>query len=251
MATPSARTIAIGDVHGCVDALDALVDAISPRQTDQIVFLGDLVDQGRDSCDVLNRVIELQRRCQVVVIMGNHEEMMLAARENPRAKRVWENCGGGQTINSYRFGGTLDDVPPEHWDLIGNSLPYYETDETIFTHANYLPDIPMRFQPEHQLRWALFDPAIMRPHYTGKPVVVGHTEQIDSEVQDLVFATCIDTACRRYGWLTAFETRTGQIWQASRWGLLRAPGEATQRPRLSELIGAKRAQSLANPAQAS
>ncbi len=49
MATGSGRLIAIGDVHGCVHALDALLEVIAPTQTDELVFLGDLVDQGRDS----------------------------------------------------------------------------------------------------------------------------------------------------------------------------------------------------------
>jgi serine/threonine protein phosphatase 1 len=225
------RLIAIGDVHGCVHALDALLEAIDPNAGDRLVFLGDLIDQGRDSRDVLDRIIELKARCSVTLIEGNHEEMLFAARDDEQALRYWEHCGGSATLNSYRFGGTPADIPPEHWDLLAECRPYYETDEHIFTHANYLPDVPMGLQPEYQLRWALFEPEGMEPHVSGKRVWVGHTEQVEGDILDLGFAACIDTACWRYGWLTAVDVLTNHVWQASRWGVLReqvTPGDSRQ-----------------------
>jgi serine/threonine protein phosphatase 1 len=227
--TNTGRLIAIGDVHGCVHALDALLQAIAPTRKDTLVFLGDLIDQGRDSRDVLDRLVELNGRCQLILIQGNHEEMLFAARESEQALRYWENCGGFATLNSYRYPGQLQDVPQAHWDLLKQCRTYYETDSFIFTHANYLPDVPMHLQPEHQLRWALFEPAEMRPHCSGKTVIVGHTEQANSEVLDLGFAVCIDTACWRHGWLTALEVGTRRVWQASRFGMLRDFGEPAQR----------------------
>jgi serine/threonine protein phosphatase 1 len=232
---PSNRLIAIGDVHGCVHALDALLEAISPVAGDCLVFLGDLIDQGRDTRDVLDRLIDLQHRCQIILIKGNHEEMLEAARESEAALRYWEVCGGYAMLNSYHYGGTLARVPAEHWALLATCRPYFETNEFIFTHANYLPDLAMEAQPEHQLRWALLEPAEVRPHFSGKPVFVGHTEQPNSEVLDLGFVVCLDTACWRHGWLTAMEVRTRQVWQASRFGILRAPSEETHRGLLAQL----------------
>lgn len=232
MRNGSGRIIAIGDVHGCALALDALLDVIQPTQQDQLVFLGDVVDMGRETRDVLDRMIELESRCHLVLIRGNHEEMMFAAHESEKALRYWEVCGGLATLTSYRYGAGLRDIPQKHWDLLAEARDYYETDEWIFTHANYLPDLPMGLQPEYQLRWALFEPDEMHPHCSGKSVVVGHTEQRNSEVLDLGFVVCIDTACWRHGWLTAFDVGTRQVWQASRWGLLREAGEPTHRERL-------------------
>lgn len=232
MADPAGRLIAIGDVHGCVHALDAVLEAIRLQPDDTLVFLGDLVDQGRDTRDVLDRVLALQSICNVVLIEGNHEEMMLAARESEAALRYWEVVGGIATINSYRYAGKLSDIPPEHWQLVESGRPYYETDEFIFTHAGYLPELPMAEQPEHQLRWALLDPAEARPHVSGKRVFVGHTEQRNSEVLDLGFICCLDTACYKHGWLSAMDARTGELWQASRFGMLREADEASHRGRV-------------------
>lgn len=226
------RLIAFGDLHGCVHALDTLIDVIQPTPDDELVFLGDVIDNGRETREVLDRLIELRYRTRVTLIQGNHEEMIYAARDSEAALRYWQECGGVATLNSYRFGARLEDIPLEHWALLDHSQPYYETDEFIFTHANYHPDVPMPLQPDHQLRWALLDPAEARPHCSGKTVVVGHTEQRDSELLDLGFVICLDTACWRYGWLTAMELPSKRVWQASRWGMLREEAEPTHRGRL-------------------
>jgi serine/threonine protein phosphatase 1 len=231
----SSRLIAIGDVHGCVHALDAVLDPIAPTTSDRIVFLGDMIDQGKETREVLERIIALQRQCEVVLIQGNHEEMLYAARDDEKALRYWENCGGVQTINSYNFCGTLADIPATHWALLDTCVPYYETDECILTHANYLPDLPMAEQPEFTLRWELFDPA-RQPHFSGKMVVVGHTEQTNAEIFDAGFAICIDTLCHKYGWLTAIDVSTRDIWQASRWGMLRDSEETSHRLILKKLL---------------
>jgi serine/threonine protein phosphatase 1 len=94
MEASSQRVIAIGDVHGCIHALDAVLEAIAPTASDTIIFLGDLIDNGHDTRQVLERIVELRSRCQVVLIQGNHEEMMLAARESVEAFRFWDSCGG-------------------------------------------------------------------------------------------------------------------------------------------------------------
>src|SRR4051812_41276637 len=199
---PTGRSIAIGDIHGCVHALEAVLEAIEPTSDDRIVFLGDMVDQGKESREVLELIIALEQQCEVVLIQGNHEEMMFAARDDIPALRYWENCGGVQTLNSYKFGGTLADIPANHWELLSTCRPYFETDECIFTHANYAAELPMAEQQDYTLRWELFDAAKQRPHVSGKTVVVGHTEQSNAELLDLGFAACLDTVCCKYGWLT-------------------------------------------------
>jgi serine/threonine protein phosphatase 1 len=173
-------------------------------------------------------------------VEGNHEEMMRWARDSgEKAVAYWENHGGVPTLNSYRFPGRLEDIPEAHWRWVERCLPYYETEDFVFAHANYAAELAMAEQPGRQLRWALFEAREMRPHASGKAVIVGHTEQASGEILDLGFAMCIDTACWRYGWLTAIEPSTGETWQASKWGVLREQGEQTHRQRLTALFGSQ------------
>ena len=237
MGSSAGRLIAIGDVHGCIHALDAVLEAIAPTVRDELVFLGDMIDNGRESKEVLDRIVELRRQCRVVLIEGNHEEMMLRARTSEADFNYWMNCGGATTLSSYHFPGKLADVPDSHWELIESCSPFFETNEFIFTHASYLPELLMSAQPPHELRWTLFDRSELAPHCSGKPVTVGHTEQRDGEVLDLGFAACIDTACWRYGWLTALNRTSGETWQASKWGVMRKAGEAMLGERVAKALG--------------
>ncbi len=108
------RTIAIGDIHGCSIALEALIEAINPQPDDTIIPLGDYVDRGIDSKGVLDLLIELRDRCNLVPILGNHDQMMLHARDGRSDFQFWLNCGGDAALDSYGSSGKLDltkDVP--------------------------------------------------------------------------------------------------------------------------------------------
>ncbi len=215
------RTIAIGDIHGCIHALDAVLEAICPTPNDTIVVLGDVVDQGRGTRDVIDRLIALSGECQLICILGNHEELLLAVLEDEGLREYWFECGGLKTLYSYRFPGTMEDIPLEHIEFLKSFRDFYETDDFIFVHANYDPDLPMEEQDHRIMCWGLLSEVDARPHQSGKTVVVGHTEQVSGESLDLGFVKCLDTACWRYGWLTAMEVATGKVWQTSRFGSLR------------------------------
>jgi serine/threonine protein phosphatase 1 len=71
------RTIAIGDIHGCATALKTLVQAIAPGPADTLIPLGDVIDRGPQSRQVIEQLLELRARCQLRPVLGNHEEMLL------------------------------------------------------------------------------------------------------------------------------------------------------------------------------
>jgi serine/threonine protein phosphatase 1 len=77
------RTIAIGDIHGHIKALVGLIDLINPQPEDKLVFLGNYINRGPDSKGVLQFIIDRIQRCNIVCIMGNHEEMMINADSDP------------------------------------------------------------------------------------------------------------------------------------------------------------------------
>lgn len=214
------RTIAIGDIHGCSAALDALLDAIRPRSEDTIVTLGDYINRGPDSRSVLDRLLKLSEQCRLISLLGNHEEMLLEARSGLHST-TWLGMGGVATLDSYRSGQNIALIPNEHFEFLEGCLDYHETDTHIFVHASYDPDLPMAKQPVSLLRWESLRNGIPAPHVSGKTVIVGHSSQKGGEILDLGHLTCIDTYCYGGGWLTALDVKTGEVWQADREGNLR------------------------------
>jgi serine/threonine protein phosphatase 1 len=223
------RTIAVGDIHGCARALAALIEAIRPTADDTIVPLGDYIDRGPDSKGVIDQLLALGQCCRLVPILGNHEEMLMAAGADGATSRFWLSCGGEATVQSYGrppLRGELSPgelkrlIPPEHVEFLRTCHDFHETATHLFVHASYAPDLPMREQSADMLRWNSIRGAA-EPHVSGKVAVVGHTPQKHGEILDLGFLKCIDTYCHGGGWLTALEVHTGTVWQADRHGTLR------------------------------
>jgi len=211
------RTIAIGDVHGCSKALDALIAAIGPAEGDEIVALGDYVDRGPDARGVIDRLIELGRRSRLVPLLGNHDELMLGAIEG-EDPAGWYASGGLRTLDSYGPVREIAAIPEGHARFLRDCLPYHETETHIFAHANYDPARPMAEQPASMLRREKLRWHTPRPHASGKTVILGHNAQKAGEILDLGHLICIDTYCHGGGWLTALDVDSGRVWQFDRDG---------------------------------
>lgn len=229
-SSSSERIIAIGDVHGCAKALAALIEAIQPTELDTLVFLGDYIDRGPDSRGVLDQIIGLRRRCTVVSLFGNHEEILLASLEGGQSEiQFWLKVGGAEALTSYGWKGWPDVrpadvrrlIPSEHIDFVKSCRDYYETVRHFFAHGYYDPNLPLRDQKWSGLRWASLPPVPER-HCSGKVAIVGHTPQRSGDILDLGYFKCIDTLCHGGGWLTALEVEPGrQMWQTNEKGELR------------------------------
>lgn len=222
----SARTIAIGDIHGCAVALSALLDRLRPTPQDTIVLLGDYVDRGPDSRAVLQRLVELAQQCTLVPLLGNHEEMLLASRSDTEALQGWLRCGGVATLDSYGHGTHPRALPADHLAFLESCRPYHETDHHLFSHANFDPNVPLGEQTPLMLRWcSLRESTPARRHISGKTVILGHTPQENGDVLDRDFFVCIDTFCCGGGWLTAMDVEDKTFWQANDAGQFREPAE--------------------------
>ncbi|MGE0607348.1 MAG: metallophosphoesterase family protein [Pirellulales bacterium] len=217
----ASRTIAIGDIHGCDAAFQAVLAAIDLRRSDTLVMLGDYIDRGPNSRGVIDRLLGLASRCHLVALMGNHEEMLLDNLEHPDEPDAWLIYGGRATLQSYGPDAGLADIPAEHVEFLRNCQNYFETDTHFFVHANYDSDTPLDAQQLYALRWVSLKHSIPGPHISGKTAVVGHTSQKSGEILDLGHLKCIDTYCFGGRWLTALDVESGQTWQASAQGELR------------------------------
>lgn len=213
------RTIAIGDIHGCSDALEALLEAIAPQPTDTIVGLGDFVDRGSNTSGVLDQLVELLGVCRFVPLIGNHEIMMFQGLRDEREFSFWMQHGGSATVASY--GGRVKNIPEQHLTFLSHCVRYFESDQHFFVHANYLAQMPLAEQPDEVLFWSHIQDDIPAPHISGKTAIVGHTPQLNGEIRDLGHIKILDTFCYGDGWLTAYDVDTGEVWQASNLGELR------------------------------
>ena len=209
------RTFAIGDIHGCSVALRALIEYIGLEEEDTLITLGDYVDRGPDSRGVVQQLIDLKKRCNLVTLKGNHEQIMELSHQSRFDRLMWNNVGGGSTIISYEV-DCPNDFPPEHRDFFENCQLYYETPTHIFVHGGLQPDFDMEDQDEDDLLWLRIDD--LQAHYSGKIIVCGHTPQRNHKVLDLGYALCIDTHVFSGGWLTCLEVETGKYWQANELG---------------------------------
>lgn len=216
------RTLAIGDVHGCCGALTSLLGAVLPRAGDLVVFLGDYIDRGPDSRGVIDLLLRLQTECATVFLRGNHEAMILQARDDPTKSNFWQSYGGFQTLLSYGASFRNDwaaVIPESHWAFLERTVRFFETPKHIFVHAGLAADLDLPDQPEWLLYWAPFDAC--QPHKSGKRMICGHTPQQAGQPKDLGFATCIDTAPAMRGWLTCLEPDSRRYWQANQSGVVR------------------------------
>ncbi|MDB9741515.1 serine/threonine protein phosphatase [Akkermansiaceae bacterium] len=210
------RTLAIGDIHGCLNALKELVEKVNLQPQDTLITLGDYVDRGTHSKGVIDYLIELREKCNLITLQGNHEELMdKAFSESEMDMMMWFNVGGLATMYSYQREADIPEVPeiPEaHWDFIDACLPYHETDTHIFVHGGLKPEVDIESQELNDLLWLRFDE--LKAHKSGKIIVCGHTPQRDHKINDKGYAICIDTHVFAGGFLSCLDVDSGEVWQA-------------------------------------
>jgi serine/threonine protein phosphatase 1 len=215
------RHLAIGDIHGCINALRSLVDFVGFRHDDTIITLGDYVDRGPNSRAVLDLVIELGKKHNLIPLRGNHEIMMLDSREKESWLHAWMKYGGDATLRSYspsgEESGSFADVPDSHIDFLENNLvSYYECEAHFFVHANVDAKIALSEQSDASLYWKKYRNP--ERHCSEKIMVCGHTAQHTGSPVSNDHSICIDTWAYGGGWLSCFDVESGMIWQANEAG---------------------------------
>ena len=213
------RLLAIGDIHGCHRALTTLLAQVKPTESDQVVLLGDYIDRGPASRAVIETLLDLKRTCAPVFLRGNHEIMVLEARQDTSKANLWLSYGGQEMLQSYGldYDGDIsnwfDSIPMAHWEFFDKTVKYHETDRHIFVHACLAGDVEMKDQPEWLLHWEYFDR--LQPHQSGKRVICGHSSQRSGQINDVGYGACIDTGACYGGWLTCLDVNSGRYWQAN------------------------------------
>ncbi|MEL7447243.1 MAG: metallophosphoesterase family protein [Pseudomonadota bacterium] len=214
------RYYVIGDIHGRHDLFRAMVDAIEaddaelPPADTTVVLLGDLVDRGPDSAGVIATTKEWQKKRNIRILAGNHEEMFLESFEDIDVLRHFLKHGGRETVMSYglskkQFNAmTLEElfamlpqlVSQAERDYVAGFEELIVAGDYLFVHAGIDPLIPIDAQKRKDLLW-IRDRFLKHEGPLEKVVVHGHT--IFDRVMDCGNRIGIDTGAFRSGVLTA------------------------------------------------
>lgn len=225
------RVYAIGDVHGRDDLLAQLLDRIALDEAGRhplprlLILLGDLVDRGPQSRQVVERAMDLARSGEEVrFLKGNHEEMFVAAaRGRAQAARLFRRHGGVETLASYGLGPEdgarmsdeamarwmLAHVPRDHVDFLDDFPDMLPLGDYLFVHAGVRPRVALHAQIPADLRWIRGD-FLNHGGRLDKMIVHGHNISADVDVRPNRIG--IDTGAFRSGRLTAIGLEGDRRW---------------------------------------
>lgn len=175
------RCFIVGDIHGCLDELNCLLDTLAPGSEDTIVFLGDYIDRGPASLGVIDRLLRLRSEGpHCAFLRGNHEDMFLSyVGWGGRYGESFLYNGGDATLRSYGLEHRpsheiADRFPADHAEFLRALEIRHEVGSFLCVHAGLNPDRPLGAQDEEEMLW-IRGAFIKRPHSFPFTVVFGHT----------------------------------------------------------------------------
>lgn len=219
------RTLAIGDIHGCLTAFETLLKEVKPTSEDVLVTLGDYVDRGPDSKAVLERLIALDEETTLVPLIGNHEVLFLDSWQAGALDSPWMKVGGRETLESYADGKDLSwtYVPESHREfLMDRCVRFHETDTHFFVHGGANPQVPLVEQTDEWLFWTRYE--MSKPHMSGKTMVCGHSAQRSGLPLRAEKSICLDTWAYGEGWLSCLIVELNLVVQTNQQGKVRRMG---------------------------
>ena len=223
------RIYAIGDIHGRADLLDEMLERIdadlatNPASLSVEVFLGDYIDRGPASREVLDRLVARKRTFQSIFLKGNHETYITNFTTNPSILEDWQRLGGLETLMSYgvapsinadaaeqvRLASAFDRaLPDSHREFLADLKPSFGCGDFFFVHAGVRPGISLAKQREEDLLWIRQDFLLSEDDFS-KIVVHGHTPVLQPEIRPNRIN--IDTGAYATGRLTCVKLEDDRI----------------------------------------
>lgn len=217
------RVFVIGDLHGCVDELDRLLDALAPGAADTVCCLGDYIDRGPSPRGVIERLLRLRHEGpQCVFLKGNHEDMFLSYLGYPgHYGDAFLYNGGETTMASYGIQGrrgaeAVACLPPSHLAFL-RALEMRRTfGRFLCVHAGIRPTCALDQQNDEDLLW-IREEFILSEHLFPFTVVFGHTPQREVLVH-LPFKIGLDTGLVYWNKLSCLELTSLELFQLQRGG---------------------------------
>jgi serine/threonine protein phosphatase 1 len=193
------RLFAIGDIHGCFDSFRDLVEnKIEIRKSDKLVLMGDYIDRGDQSKEVVDYIIRLERNgFDIIPLIGNHESMLLDALDDDDLLLNWIHNGAFETLKSFGI-KTLKDLDQVYIDFFKRLRFYYSFENYFFVHAGFNDEIANPFIDKYQMIWARRE-KYTNPVFKDKIIIHGHSPITESlcrqSIKDNKNVINIDTGC--------------------------------------------------------
>ncbi|MBC7486641.1 MAG: serine/threonine protein phosphatase [Cytophagaceae bacterium] len=179
------RTIAISDIHGCFLTLEKLLHNINYQPTDHLVILGDSIDRGPRSKEVLDLFLSMQVKGQALTILrGNHEVMFLDALRDPGMEPRFIRAGGDAMLRSFGVRSVWD-VPIVYSDMIRKTIDYFKDENALYVHAGFNFSNEDIFFDRESMYWERemdIDPV----KTGGRPVIHGHTPTLLTSIEKMI-----------------------------------------------------------------
>lgn len=201
----------IGDIHGCYKEINTLINKLVLKNEDQLIFLGDYIDRGLNSKQVIDFLIELDKKHNCIFLRGNHEQMFLDFIKKPTIENIFIYNGGHKTLKSYQNGKNWD-IPDEHVKFLNNTKLWYETDDYFFVHAG-VPNKSLNEitkEDEDILLWVR-DEFLNNEGFFEKMIIHGHTPTKTRKVEFKDYRINIDTGCVFGGRLTCLKLPENKV----------------------------------------
>jgi serine/threonine protein phosphatase 1 len=217
----------IGDIHGCFAEVSRLVETLPLTSGDCLVFLGDYIDRGPASREVVSYLLSLERsrpEIEFAFLKGNHEDMFSSylGLGGQHGDMFLAN-GGKATLASYQIDlgnltakEVLSAIPPDHLNFFRGLRSYYLMQPYLCVHAGINPQKTLSAQNEEELLW-IRNTFIYRSHALPYTVLFGHTPQ-PTVFYDLPFKVGLDTGVVYGNMLTCLEVDEKVLFQISRGG---------------------------------
>lgn len=180
------RKFAVSDVHGCAKSFRALVQKkIDLGPKDELYLLGDYIDRGPDSKDVIDFIIELKNAgFKVHCLRGNHEDMMLSALNSKKDLDLWVYNGGGATLKSFKAQG-VDQISIRYINLIKEFDFYLKVDDYLLVHAglNFRQQDPLTVNKD--MLWIRYWTDRINKRWLGnRKIIYGHTPVTETRIRE-------------------------------------------------------------------
>jgi serine/threonine protein phosphatase 1 len=217
----SGRAFVVGDVHGCIEEVERLLDAMQLSTADTVCFLGDYVDRGPSAARVIERLVRLRTEgLQCIFLRGNHEDMFLAFLGfGGHYGEAFHWNGGDATLASYGLENLPGQLvakwlPPTHRDFLLSLETHAYLGRFFCVHAGVRPTRPLDQQTDEDLLW-IREEFIGAPHPFPYTVLYGHTPQREVRI-DLPFKIGLDTGLVYGNRLSCLELGSRELWQIAR-----------------------------------